>query len=68
LFVKVHEDSAELAEKMLRVGVIVKPWRERGYTDHIRITIGESAANDHMLQAFRASAVQSEAMTAQAAF
>ncbi len=66
LFVKVHEDSAALAEKLLRAGVIVKPWRERGYTDHIRITVGEPAANDHMLEAFRANAVQAEVLSAQA--
>jgi len=67
LFVRVHEESAALAEGLLRLGVIVKPWREPGFTDHIRITIGDAAANDHMLQAFRATAVQPEAITANAA-
>ena len=68
LFVRLQEDSAALAERLLRVGVIVKPWREPGYMDHVRITIGEPAANDHMLREFRAAAVQPAVLSADAVF
>jgi histidinol-phosphate aminotransferase len=56
LFIQAREDGAELAERLLTRGVIVKPWREPGYQDHIRVSIGTSAANDQMLAAWKALA------------
>jgi histidinol-phosphate aminotransferase len=47
-------DSAEFAGGLLRLGVIVKDWREPGYTNFIRATIGDTADNDQLLAAITA--------------
>jgi histidinol-phosphate aminotransferase len=51
LFFNAREDASELAARLLPHGVIVKPWREPGYTDHIRVSTGSPAANDQFLGA-----------------
>jgi histidinol-phosphate aminotransferase len=51
LFFDAREDSFELAQRMLPHGVIVKPWREPGFTEHIRVSIGSPRANDQFLTA-----------------
>jgi histidinol-phosphate aminotransferase len=51
LFFNAGEDAAALAEKLLPHGVIVKPWREPGYTHHIRVSIGLPQANNLFLAA-----------------
>jgi histidinol-phosphate aminotransferase len=51
LFFDAHEDSFELAQRLLPHGVIVKPWREAGFTGHIRVSIGSPRANDQFLTA-----------------
>ncbi|HTA69285.1 MAG TPA: histidinol-phosphate transaminase [Bryobacteraceae bacterium] len=51
LFFDAHEDSFELAQRLLPHGVIVKPWREPGFTGHIRVSIGSPRANDQFLTA-----------------
>jgi len=51
LFFDAREDSFELAQRLLPEGVIVKPWREPGFTEHIRVSIGSRRANDHFLTA-----------------
>jgi histidinol-phosphate aminotransferase len=51
LFFDAREDAAELAQRLLPHGVIVKPWREPGFTDHIRVSIGSPRASDQFLTA-----------------
>jgi histidinol-phosphate aminotransferase len=51
LFFDAREDAARLAEKLLPHGVIVKPWRETGYRQHIRVSIGTPRSNDLFLAA-----------------
>ena len=51
LFFDAREDASALAEKMLSHGVIVKPWREPGYTQHVRVSIGLLRSNDLFLSA-----------------
>jgi len=51
LFFDAHEDSFELAQRLLPHGVIVKPWREAGFAGHIRVSIGSPRANDQFLTA-----------------
>ena len=53
LFIRAHEDAAALAQKLLTRGVIVKPWREPGFTDHVRVSIGSVAANNQFLAAWK---------------
>ncbi len=47
-------DSGEFARGLLDLGVIVKDWREAGYTSYIRATIGSEADNDQLLAAISA--------------
>lgn len=56
LFVQAREDATELAKRLLTRGVIVKPWRETGFDDHLRVSIGLPADNDSFLDAWRALA------------
>ncbi len=52
LFIDVKSDSVTFAEKLLQDGVIVKPWKQQGYTNFIRVSIGSSEENDHFMQSF----------------
>ena len=52
LFVQAREDASELASRLLTKGVIVKPWREAGFRDHLRVSIGTPQANDQFLSAW----------------
>jgi histidinol-phosphate aminotransferase len=56
LFFDAREDASELAKRLLPHGVIVKPWREAGYTNHIRVSIGSPRHNDQFLTALRKAA------------
>jgi histidinol-phosphate aminotransferase len=51
LFFDAREDAAELAQRLLPHGVIVKPWREPGFTNHIRVSIGSPRSSDQFLAA-----------------
>jgi histidinol-phosphate aminotransferase len=51
LFFNAREDASELAARLLTQGVIVKPWREPGFSDHVRVSIGSPRANDQFLRA-----------------
>lgn len=44
-------DSAGFVEGLLRQGVIVKPWKQPGYTRFIRVSIGSADENDHFMAA-----------------
>jgi histidinol-phosphate aminotransferase len=56
LFFDAREDASDLAARLLTRGVIVKPWREPGFSDHIRVSIGSPRANDQFLSALSAVA------------
>ena len=51
LFFHTREDASELAKRLFPYGVIVKPWREPGFTEHIRVSIGAPKHNDQFLAA-----------------
>jgi histidinol-phosphate aminotransferase len=53
LFFDAREDASALAERLLAHGVIVKPWRESGYKQHVRVSIGLPHANDLFLAALK---------------
>jgi len=52
LFVHALENAGELAERLLARGVIVKPWQEPGFTDHVRVSVGTPRQNDQLLSAW----------------
>ncbi|MBB2206065.1 histidinol-phosphate transaminase [Gluconacetobacter takamatsuzukensis] len=49
LFFRTAVSSGELAERLLRHGVIVKPWKETGYTNWTRVSIGLPEENERFL-------------------
>ncbi|MDX8439452.1 histidinol-phosphate transaminase [Mesorhizobium australafricanum] len=51
LFLDCDGDSATVASALLREGIIVKAWREKGYENYLRITIGAPADNDRLIGA-----------------
>jgi histidinol-phosphate aminotransferase len=51
LFFDSREDAADLAARLLPLGVIVKPWREPGYAQHVRVSVGLPRDNDQFLEA-----------------
>ncbi|OCJ12931.1 histidinol-phosphate transaminase [Rhizobium sp. AC44/96] len=51
LFFDCGTNAVEAAEKLLAEGVIVKPWKQKGYENFIRVSIGSPAENDHFLRA-----------------
>jgi histidinol-phosphate aminotransferase len=53
LFFNAHEDASALAERLLPHGVIVKPWREPGYLQHVRVSVGLPRSNDLFLAALK---------------
>jgi histidinol-phosphate aminotransferase len=56
VFFDAREDASELAARLLRYGVIVKPWREAGFSRHIRVSTGNEETNDHFLEALAETA------------
>lgn len=52
LFVPVRQDAGLFAEALLAQGIIVKAWKEKGYTDYIRVSIGSTTDNNRFLDAF----------------
>jgi histidinol-phosphate aminotransferase len=60
LFFDACEDASLLAEKLLPHGVIVKAWRETGYREHVRVSIGSPRSNDLFLAALASTAINSQ--------
>lgn len=56
VFFDAREDASELAARLLRYGVIVKPWREAGFTSHIRVSTGTEETSDQFLEALAETA------------
>ncbi|GAA5617951.1 histidinol-phosphate transaminase [Brucella anthropi] len=52
LFIDVKSDSVAFAEKLLEDGVIVKPWKQQGYTTFIRVSVGAPEENDLFMRSF----------------
>jgi histidinol-phosphate aminotransferase len=53
LFVDVGRPNGPVNEALLARGVIVKPWKEPGYTQFLRISVGLADDNDLCLAALR---------------
>lgn len=51
LFVEVGRDAAVVAEGLLAKGVIIKPWKEPGYTQFLRVSVGLQEDNNRFVQA-----------------
>ena len=54
LFFDAGEPAAALAERLLSHGVIVKAWREPGFEQYVRVSIGTAAESAQFLAALRA--------------
>jgi histidinol-phosphate aminotransferase len=54
LFVASGEPAAALAERLLAHGVIVKPWREPGFEEYLRVSVGSRADSEQFLRALHA--------------
>ncbi|MBR0557864.1 histidinol-phosphate transaminase [Ciceribacter sp. L1K23] len=54
LFIDMRADASQVAEALLRQGVIVKPWKQQGFESFIRVSIGSRKENDQFLQALAA--------------
>ncbi len=51
LFMDFGTDSVKIAERLLQSGIVVKPWRQKGFQHFLRVTIGSREDNDLFLQA-----------------
>lgn len=51
LFFDTGSDASVVSERLLQHGVIVKPWKQDGYRNFIRVSIGSPEENDHFLEA-----------------
>lgn len=54
LFMDAGQPSDTVATALLKTGVIVKPWRQQGFRDFIRVSIGKAEDNDKFAAAFLA--------------
>ena len=54
LFVEVGRDAAVVAEGLLAKGVIIKPWKEPGFTQFLRVSVGLQEDNQRFVQALSA--------------
>jgi histidinol-phosphate aminotransferase len=50
VFLNLHRPNGPVAEALLKRGVIVKPWKEVGYENFIRVSIGTAEDNALFLQ------------------
>jgi histidinol-phosphate aminotransferase len=55
LFMDIGRPNAPVAEALLRRGIIVKPWKEKGFETFLRVSIGSSADNYLFLAALDAA-------------
>lgn len=53
LFVDTGHNSTDIAEELLKQGVIVKPWKQYGFDRFIRVSVGSPEENDQFLNAFK---------------
>lgn len=52
LFVDTGQNGTDVAEELLKQGVIVKPWKQPGFERFIRVSVGSPEENDQFLTAF----------------
>ena len=52
LFIRCQCSSDEMAERLLKSGTIVKPWRQEGFSSFIRVSIGNQRENNQFLSSF----------------
>ncbi|MDF0606845.1 histidinol-phosphate transaminase [Neisseriaceae bacterium TC5R-5] len=55
LFFSSPLNADKLNQTLLSRGVIIKPWKESGYEQFLRVSIGSQAENDHFLQELTAA-------------
>jgi histidinol-phosphate aminotransferase len=55
LFFKTPHQAEVVNERLLSKGVIVKPWKENGYTDWLRVSIGSSEDCNMFISALKVS-------------
>jgi histidinol-phosphate aminotransferase len=58
LFFDCGRPSGEMAQHLLRYGVIIKPWREPGYEHWIRVSMGNEEDNQQFIDALKAILAQ----------
>ena len=51
---KEGRDAAVVAEGLLAKGVIIKPWKEPGFTQFLRVSVGLQEDNQRFVQALSA--------------
>ena len=49
LFLDTGRDSSRVAAELLADGIVVKPWREPGFENWLRMSIGRPAENDRFV-------------------
>jgi len=49
VFIDMGVDSGMAFEQLVKEGVIVKPWRESGYDQYVRVSVGTPRENDFFL-------------------
>ncbi|MDC0609604.1 histidinol-phosphate transaminase [Vibrio sp.] len=54
LFFRTNMRSTDLAEALRWHGVIIKPWLEQGYTDYVRVSIGNKEENQQFITSLAA--------------
>ena len=52
LFIHCQCSADEMVERLLKSGTIVKPWRQEGFTNFIRVSIGNQRENNQFLSSF----------------
>ena len=53
LFFDCGRPATELAQRLLTYGVIIKPWRETGYENWIRVSIGNEQDNRQFIDSLK---------------
>jgi histidinol-phosphate aminotransferase len=53
LFIDLGRPNGPVNEELLKRGILVKPWKEAGYENFIRVSIGSTQDNALFLQAFQ---------------
>ena len=51
LFFNCRHNASAFAERLLREGVIVKPWKQEGFDSYVRVSVGSPSENDHFMAA-----------------
>lgn len=51
LFFATQNPAEKVAEHLLKQGIIIKPWKEKGYTQYLRVSIGNEQDNKLFLAA-----------------